>query len=108
MQFYRGGSRYGPIRPRPPLLKTKSCKFSLFWGHISQFSLNFDTRPPLFANPGSGPVLDHTPNIEEKKELMIPRNVLIVYKNNATFRPNITKFAYFCDWHFIVFHLTVY
>ena len=35
-----------------PLLTTKSCKFSLFWGHISQFSLNFDTRPPLFANPG--------------------------------------------------------
>ena len=28
-----------------PLLTTKSCKFSLFWGHISQFSLNFVTRP---------------------------------------------------------------
>ena len=42
---------------RAPLLTTKSCKFSLFWGHISQISLNFDTRPPLFANPGSGPDL---------------------------------------------------
>ena len=40
-----------------PLLTTKSCKFSLFWGHISQFSLNFDTRPPLFANPASGPAI---------------------------------------------------
>ena len=39
----------------PPFLTTKSCKFSLFWGRISQFSLNFDTQPPLFANPGSDP-----------------------------------------------------
>ena len=54
----RGGSRYGPIRPRPPtLLTTKSCKVSLFWGHISQFSLNFDTRPPLFCKSSVWPWL---------------------------------------------------
>ena len=40
-----------------PLLTAKSCKFSLFRGYISQFPLNFDTRPPLFANPGYGPVM---------------------------------------------------
>ena len=39
----------------PPPLTGKSCKFSLFWGDISQISPNFDTWPPLFANPGSGP-----------------------------------------------------
>ena len=42
-----------------PLLAAKSCKFSLFWGYISQFPPppQIDTRPPLFANPGSGPEL---------------------------------------------------
>ena len=27
--------------------------------YISQFPPNFDTRPPLFANPGSGPASNH-------------------------------------------------
>ena len=54
-----GMGRFGP----GPLLMTKSCKFSLFWGH-SQFSLNFDTQPPLFANPGSGPA---TPQVGKNK-----------------------------------------
>ena len=28
-------------------------QFSLFWGYISQFSPNFNTRPPLFTISGS-------------------------------------------------------
>ena len=38
---------------------------------------------------------------------MIPHNVLAVCESNATFRLNITKYAYFSLWH-TVFHLTVY
>ena len=52
---WQGRIQVGADSAPAPLLTTKSCKFSLFWGHISQFSLNFDTRPPLFANPASGP-----------------------------------------------------
>ena len=54
---YRGGSRCGPVRSGPPLLTAKSCKFSLYWGYISQFHPNFDTRLPIFANSGSVLVL---------------------------------------------------
>ena len=52
----RGGSRYGPIRPRPPLLTAKLCKISPFLGYIihsAPLFTNLDTRPPLFTNPGS-------------------------------------------------------
>ena len=35
--MFRGGSRYGAIRPQPLLLTAKSCKFSLFLGYISKF-----------------------------------------------------------------------
>ena len=34
-----------PAPPPPPLWTAKSCKFSLFWGYISQFPPNFDTVP---------------------------------------------------------------
>ena len=41
--------------PAPALLLTaKSCKFSLFWGYIT----NFDTQPPLFLQ-----ILDPALNI---------------------------------------------
>ena len=46
----RGGSRYGPIRPRPaPLLTATSCKFSLFWDYVS--------HPPPLPISTLGPLL---------------------------------------------------
>ena len=52
-------------------------------------------------------VLDHTLNIKEKKELMIPHNVLTVCKSNVTVRPNITKCAHFSLWHFIHYFISL-
>ena len=69
-----------------------------------QMGLLFDSvdeKGVLVKSVEQGWGLDRTPNIEEKKELMIPHNVLSVCISNATFRPYITKCAYFSLWHFI-------
>ena len=66
MVFNQGRIQVWANSARHPLLTAKSCKFSLFWGSISQFPSNFDTCPPppfffcfwvFFANPGSSPAL---------------------------------------------------
>ena len=68
-----------------------------------------DEKGALVKSVEQGGVLDHTPNIEEKKELMIPHSVLTVYKNNATFRLLHHKMCLFQSLSFhTVFHLTVY
>ena len=63
-----------------PLLTAKSCKFSLFWGYISQFPPNFDTQPPeLFANPGSSPVTPHLSKLIQMLQLKKGSKILIVF-----------------------------
>ena len=53
---YRGGSRYEPIRPRPPPFWQLNHANSGYFGAISANFPSILTLGPLFfANPGSGP-----------------------------------------------------
>ena len=77
----------GRSGPGPPLLTAKSCKFSLFWGYIS---VNFDTQPPLFANPGSDPEYEVKLTNSNLREINTLSNMRVITHSFTPHTPSPT------------------